>query len=93
MVLARTDPVIPSSQRSGKSKKNFIPVRFFGTYDFAWIAPGKNLLDFMENVGSKARGKGEPLSRAVKEARAHAQHGALPVEFEYPVSPRIISNM
>ena len=94
MILSPNDPVIPSSQRASKGKRNIIPVRFFGTYDFAWVqAGGKNLLDFMQHVGSKGKGKSEPLVRAVKEARAHAQHGALPIEFDYPVSPRIISNM
>eukprot|EP00884_Botryococcus_braunii_P017990 jgi/Botrbrau1/4875/Bobra.0032s0031.1 len=78
-ILAENDPFIPPG--SEPPRIGAVPVRFFGTYEFAWIESQRALAPFADD--DRVSKSFEPdFMEGVREAKKFQQDGTLPIGFE-----------
>ncbi|KAK9843421.1 hypothetical protein WJX81_001604 [Elliptochloris bilobata] len=82
-VLALGDPFIPKHEEP--PRRGAVPVRFFGTYDFAWIESQRALAPLAGRADDQASCRGKCKTQdfvtALAEAEACVASGALPEGF------------
>lgn len=73
-------------------KEGWVLVHFFGTYDFAWVAPKSCIVLFSEGLkkGLPAKCKGKAFKIAVAESKMYANEGVKPEGFD--VIPEILES-
>mmetsp|Transcript_25737 Transcript_25737/g.66291 ORF Transcript_25737/g.66291 Transcript_25737/m.66291 type:complete len:354 (-) Transcript_25737:421-1482(-) len=81
-VLSPNDPFIPPTEPA--PRPDAVPVRFFGTYDFAWISSQRCLAPFYSGYSDKlSKSLADPeFIQAVKESMTFQKTGELPRGFE-----------
>ncbi|CAD7701003.1 unnamed protein product [Ostreobium quekettii] len=85
-VIDESNPFIPVDSRACP-RHGAVPVRFFGTYDFAWIEAQRNLSPFDQDFDDRrAEGEGAGFFKGVQEALIFQKTGHLPRGFEDAMS-------
>lgn len=80
-VLSEKDPLIPTDQ----PRRGAVPVRFFGTYEFAWIESQRAISTFDKAYDERtSKSKAKPFLQAMQEAHHFQTTGELPAGFTDP---------